>query len=522
MTRCAWSDVDKVSRDICCKGSRLLHSEYEDGVSCEAWAPNGELEVRDDTTSSCRLMSLVVCGGSGALVEQHVRSRSQAVANMMDVERMRCHKQQQLSQLEMSVIDQAQNLKDTCDKVRQLLIHTRWQLTEDNELASQLKATHTQGLNRLRKRLSQERFDVILGLEALRGQACATSHCLWEGLTQLDEYLLRFVHRQEECLSAIKLSGPHLREINNLLAHSVISNRRCAHKLILKRIRCNKLMEKYHDRCRLQQARAAELQISSQAMYSLSLPKKGEILQQDGIFQQMFRDCECNIAAFERKSGDAAELSRLGCCLREDCARKVRSIFPGHVSVSASAPDNCVHHFVSVIRDLFMREYGARIRRHLFECFPQAAKLDLILAPMAEDVQARFLDRWKNGDGPSINIVPAFHGTNVKNLGSIFSQGLLIPGQGNRLRVVNGAVHGRGIYAAKVTATGRQLSAGFAKGNTNGMLVCAVLDDAIPVTAEYKLGYRFVTAESKFVRHVGDAFVIFDPRMILPLFHVVS
>merc|ERR1712187_739856 len=102
---------------------------------------------------------------------------------------------------------------------------------------------------------------------------------------------------------------------------------------------------------------------------------------------------------------------------------------------------------VDSIRDLFVRQYGDRIRRHLAQCLPMVKELDLIPAPMAYDIQARFVDRWRNGAGPSLAIAPAFHGTNVKNLSSIFKRGLLIPGKGNDLCVVNGAAHGCGIYA---------------------------------------------------------------------------
>jgi hypothetical protein len=240
------------------------------------------------------------------------------------------------------------------------------------------------------------------------------------------------------------------------------------------------------------------------------------ILDHDDQCKTILQDHSDCMDSLRKKSSDAAELQHLGRCLLEECAQNVRKVFPTVV------PDSAIdetQHFVDRIRDLFLRQHGARIQRHLFRSFPKATSIDLVLAPMACDVQARFLDRWRNKDGPSIDIAPAFHGTNAANLPSIFKRGLLIPGKGNHLTVVNGAAHGRGIYAGQVSDHGRDLSFNFARGNAGGLLVCAVLDDTVP-TSRYKLGYRMVTAESNFVRHVGAAFVIFDPRMILPFFQV--
>mmetsp|Transcript_136442 Transcript_136442/g.262032 ORF Transcript_136442/g.262032 Transcript_136442/m.262032 type:complete len:107 (-) Transcript_136442:47-367(-) len=100
---------------------------------------------------------------------------------------------------------------------------------------------------------------------------------------------------------------------------------------------------------------------------------------------------------------------------------------------------------------------------------------------------------------------------------SIFDRGLLIPGIGNKLRVEHGAAHGRGIYTAKVHNP--NLSAGFARC-INGMLVVGVLDDALAADVRKRLGSRIVQAESKAIRHVGDAMVIFDSSRVLPLFSV--
>jgi len=135
---------------------------------------------------------------------------------------------------------------------------------------------------------------------------------------------------------------------------------------------------------------------------------------------------------------------------------------------------------------------------------------------MAPEVQSRFLEAWKNGDGPSINLLPAFHGTGIRNVPSIFARGLLIPGHGNTLRVVHGSAHGRGIYVAKVHAA--RLSAGFARSCVAGMLVVGVLDDAVESSASQKSGSFSVGAESRLIRHVGDAMVVFDPSRVLPFF----
>jgi len=51
------------------------------------------------------------------------------------------------------------------------------------------------------------------------------------------------------------------------------------------------------------------------------------------------------------------------------------------------------------------------------------------------------------------------------------------------------------------------------------MMVCGILDDASEQTS-YQMGLRTVSRESRSVRHVGDAMVIFDERRVAPLFEV--
>lgn len=137
--------------------------------------------------------------------------------------------------------------------------------------------------------------------------------------------------------------------------------------------------------------------------------------------------------------------------------------------------------------------------------------------PLSSDVQRRFLKACYELPG---QVKPAFHGTHAENLESIYSLGLVIPGQGNSFRVANGSTHGRGIYAA--TMDNPMLSWGFAQGATRPMLVCAVLDDAEALHESQRIGRFQVTAESSSVRHVGDAMVIFDPQRVAPLFCVTN
>lgn len=135
--------------------------------------------------------------------------------------------------------------------------------------------------------------------------------------------------------------------------------------------------------------------------------------------------------------------------------------------------------------------------------------------PLSSDLESRFLNACKELPG---EVKPAFHGTNAANLDSIFSLGLVIPGQGNKVKVANGQAHGLGIYTA--TLDNPMLSWGFARGTSRPMLVCAVLDDAEVLDQSQQLGMLQMTAESHSVRHVGNAMVVFDPQRVAPLFVV--
>mmetsp|Transcript_149415 Transcript_149415/g.260568 ORF Transcript_149415/g.260568 Transcript_149415/m.260568 type:complete len:603 (-) Transcript_149415:148-1956(-) len=225
--------------------------------------------------------------------------------------------------------------------------------------------------------------------------------------------------------------------------------------------------------------------------------------------QDLNDDVAALIQARDRAEGLMHEWCKLGNRLQEDCAQQLRNMSPGNAQVATQ------YHF-NRLRNIFLRQHGPCILRHLYKAFPFLS-LRFVEAPVSESVQSAFLEAWTNGAGPSLALRPAFHGTHARNLKSIFDRGLLIPGIGNKLRVEHGAAHGRGIYTAKVHNP--NLSAGFARC-INGMLVVGVLDDALAADVRKRLGSRIVQAESKAIRHVGDAMVIFDSSRVLPLFSV--
>ncbi|CAE7783181.1 unnamed protein product, partial [Symbiodinium sp. CCMP2456] len=125
-------------------------------------------------------------------------------------------------------------------------------------------------------------------------------------------------------------------------------------------------------------------------------------------------------------------------------------------------------------------------------------------------------DRFKLQIKKKGNLCPVFHGTDEANLPSIYAKGLLVPGGEQGVRVAHGASHGNGIYTAKTQNPG--LSFGFCRGTRRPLLVCGVLDDAVPLARKYQLGNHYVTAESQNARHVGDAIVVFDASRVIPLF----
>lgn len=142
------------------------------------------------------------------------------------------------------------------------------------------------------------------------------------------------------------------------------------------------------------------------------------------------------------------------------------------------------------IRRAFLQAHNADIVRGLesvFQC------VELHQAPLSESVKERFMH--EHIEHPYCELRPAFHGTNHANHNSIFRRGLLIPGDGNELKIAHGAAHGRGVYTANIDAA--WLSRGFCTAPV--MLVCGVL-------------------QTEFVRHIFDAMVVGKSEHVIPLF----
>jgi len=148
-----------------------------------------------------------------------------------------------------------------------------------------------------------------------------------------------------------------------------------------------------------------------------------------------------------------------------------------------------------VFRDSFLAHYEKHIHRGLRAAL--TPDVELHVAPVSHVVQKRFMNCFaKHSAG---FVCPGFHGTDINNHRSIYQNGLLIPGDGNKLKVVNGEAYGRGIYTAKVNAA--WLSGGFC--SVPRMLVCAVI-------------------QSPAVHHHKDAMVIFNAAQVVPLFEAVA
>jgi hypothetical protein len=165
-----------------------------------------------------------------------------------------------------------------------------------------------------------------------------------------------------------------------------------------------------------------------------------------------------------------------------------------------------------VLQISFLKSFGEKFCNELRRVM---GTIHLKPAPISAEVQNRFLDAGLGG-----TLRAAYHGTAQQSLQSIYNRGLLIPGQGNELRVKNGQAHGLGIYTAKLDSA--SLSWGFCTAPEawqKTMLVCGVKDDAA-ANATYGMGNHRVTRESDHIRHVGSAMVIFDHRRVAPLFEV--
>jgi hypothetical protein len=92
-----------------------------------------------------------------------------------------------------------------------------------------------------------------------------------------------------------------------------------------------------------------------------------------------------------------------------------------------------------------------------------------------------------------------FHGTRSVNICSILETSLLVPGNGNNVRVLNGSAYGVGIYTARTP----QISTGYTQG-CQKMFVCLGA-----------IGPKIQTA-----RQHGDIIVFFDERLVVPLYVV--
>jgi hypothetical protein len=149
----------------------------------------------------------------------------------------------------------------------------------------------------------------------------------------------------------------------------------------------------------------------------------------------------------------------------------------------------------------FMELHGSLICEHLRRLFNNFFCIKF--APLSCDVASTFMKACQGG---LVGILrPAYHGTNETNLPSIYRQGLLIPGQNNEIRVANGSAHGLGIYTADVIDP--HLSWSFARGSSQRLLICGVIDD---------VGH----SSAPEVKHVGSALVVFNRERVAPLFEV--
>mmetsp|Transcript_77475 Transcript_77475/g.239182 ORF Transcript_77475/g.239182 Transcript_77475/m.239182 type:complete len:513 (-) Transcript_77475:8-1546(-) len=142
----------------------------------------------------------------------------------------------------------------------------------------------------------------------------------------------------------------------------------------------------------------------------------------------------------------------------------------------------------------FLKEHGTTFCSHMVA---SSGAVSLRAAPLNLEVGEAFM-RACQGELHG-QLRPAYHGTATRNLTSIYKIGLVIPGQGNDLKVANGSAYGLGIYTAEVSSPA--LSLGYARGECKRLLVCGVLDSPDPAV----------------VRHAGSAMVVFDPRRVAPL-----
>ncbi|CAJ1406470.1 unnamed protein product [Effrenium voratum] len=160
----------------------------------------------------------------------------------------------------------------------------------------------------------------------------------------------------------------------------------------------------------------------------------------------------------------------------------------------------------------FLSRFGGEVCSVLAPLYGDAV---LRAAPVAQPLRQRFKEQVEKHK-EKLQVV--LHGTNEKNLNSIYQKGLLVPSCDNNVKVLHGSSHGKGIYTAKTINA--RLAYGFALGSSRALLVCGVIDDAVALPERVACGNHFITAQSDHVRHVGDAIVVFDESRLLPLFEV--
>jgi hypothetical protein len=190
-----------------------------------------------------------------------------------------------------------------------------------------------------------------------------------------------------------------------------------------------------------------------------------------------------------------------GCEAGHRCRRKSK---PG--DKADATPDNSAF---GKLQGDFLRAHGEEIRAALVNIWGPSVHLKPIA--LAADAAKQFVEA--HGCVKGAELRATLHGTDVKNHGSIFQRGLLVPGSSPGVCVKHGLCHGAGIYSA--TLRNASLAAGFC--NVPQIMVCGVLDDTIEVPPR-RCGNFYIHRESSAVRYVGDAIVAFDPARIAPLF----
>ncbi|CAE7410406.1 unnamed protein product [Symbiodinium sp. CCMP2592] len=153
----------------------------------------------------------------------------------------------------------------------------------------------------------------------------------------------------------------------------------------------------------------------------------------------------------------------------------------------------------------FLKDFGDSICSNLSSCYNGV--WDLRPAPIDKDVQRMFMDAQQTSKKPDA-LQPALHGTNQSNLGSIYSRGLLIPGNHNGLRVVNGSAYGLGIYTAYVQNA--SMSMNYSRGPLRPVLVCGVIDE--------KSGATQPMGRSGDVYYTSHARIFYKEELVAPLF----